>query len=417
MGFSSLDHLISQSTAEGKNWRADWMKLYTGGVVVAGRWYDLTYFGGTPAAYTHGNMVFNGNFDGGAGGWTLSSANVAWTAATQLLTKTGGASETISQNTECVNGVTYSVAYTIAGYTGSGNIVVSLGGTNGANRSANGAYRENIVCGATADAPLVVTVPAGVTSVTIDSISVIREFGFTPYTDSGVGREAGVWHGGDVSADTKHMINIGAWTQAAAGVPSVLQIVDMLGCYPRIPTNVATSQTLNNTLTLPRYTNGAGVRAYYAINTTNGANAQNFSFGTSGYTNSAGTAGRSIGATVANTASAIQSHIGHSGTAAGNFGPFLPLAGGDAGIRSAQSAQFSAASASAGFIDLVLCRPIVTIPLTTAFVASERNLLSQLFSLPQVVDGAVLGVLVQSGAVIASGTQFGGYCDFAWGDA
>jgi hypothetical protein len=412
MGFSSLDDLISESTVAGKTYRQDWIKNYSGGVVVAGRWYDMTYFGGNPAAYTHGNMVYNGNFDGGAGGWTLSSANVAWTAATQLLTKTGAGAETISQNTDCVNGVSYSVVYTIAGYTGSGNIVVSLGGTNGTARTTNGTFRENIVCGATANAPLVVSIPGTVSSVTIDSIAVTRDLGFTPYSGDGIGREAGFWHGGDVSPDTKHMLNIGAWTQAAAGAPAVIQIVDMLGCYPRIPTNLATSQTLNNSLSLPRYTNGNGVRAYFAINTTNGANAQNF---TMSYTNTTPTSGRTLGAAVANTASAIQSHIGHSGTAAGNFGPFLPLAGGDAGLRSVQSCQFSAASASAGFVDLVLCKPIVSIPLTTAFVASERNLLSQLFSLPQIQDGAVLGILIQSGAVISAGTQFQGYCDFAFG--
>jgi hypothetical protein len=411
MGFSSLDDLISEATA-GKNYRADWMKTYSGGTVVAGRWYDLTYFGGNPAAYTHGNMVYNGNFDGGAGGWTLSSANVVWTAGTQLLTKTGGAGETITQNTSCVNGVSYSVVYTIGGYTGSGNIVISLGGTNGTNRSANNTYRETIVCGATANAPLTVTIPSGVTSVTIDSIAVTRDLGFTPYTDSGVGREAGFFHGGNVSTDTKHMVNLGAWTQTATGAPSVIQIVDMLGCYPRILTNSGSIQNLNNTLVLPRYATGAGVRAYAVINTTNGANAQNISIS---YTNTTPTSGRSLGSAVANTASAIQSHVGHSGTAAGNYGPFLPLAGGDNGVKSVESLTFSAASASAGFVDLVLCRPIATIPITTAFVAAERNLLTQLFSLPKIEDGAVLGVLVMSGAVIAGGTQFCGYSDFNWG--
>jgi len=227
-----------------------------------------------------------------------------------------------------------------------------------------------------------------------------------------VGREAGVFHGGNVSPDTKHLLNFGAWTQTATGVPSVLMLVDFLGCYPRIQTNLATVQNLNNTLTLPRYTDGAGVRPFFVINTTNGANAQNFSMT---YTNSANEGSRSLGANVANTASAIVSHMSYSGTAAGNYGPFLPLAGGDAGVRSVQSAQFSAASASAGFIDLVLCKPIASIPLTTAFVAAERNLLSQLFSLPKVEDGAVLGFLTHAGAAMAAGTQFQGYLDFGYG--
>ena len=412
MGFSSLDDMITEVTANGKLWRQDFIKAPSNiGTVVAGRWYDLTYFAGMPAAYQHGNMVYNGNFDAGSGGWTLSSGNLVWTAATSLITKSGSAQETLTQNTECVNGVTYSVVYTIAGYTGSGNIVISLGGTNGSNRSANGTYRENIVCGATANAPLTVTIPTTVTACTIDTIAVHRELGFTPYVDTGVGREAAIWHGGNVSTDTKHLVNFGAWTQAAVGAPSVLLLVDMLGCYPRIVTSSASSQALNNTLTLPRYTSGAGVRAYYAINTAPGATAQNFSMN---YTNSTPTAGRSLGATVAATASAIVGHLSHTGVAAGNFGPFLPLGLGDSGIKSVESVQFSASNAS-GIIDLVLCKPLAAIPITTAFVASERNMLAQMFSLPRIYDGAVLGLIVQAGAVISTATSFQGYIEAAWG--
>ncbi len=410
MGFNSLDDMISEVTANGKSYRTDWMKsASTIGTVVAGRWYDMTYFGGNPASYTHGNMVYNGNFDAGSGGWTLSSANVSWTAGTALLTKTGAGAETITQDTNCVSGVSYTVVYTIGGYTGSGNIVISLGGTNGTNRSANGTFTEVISCGATANAPLTISIPGTVSSVTIDTILVVRALGFTPYSDV-LTPEPGLFHGGNKSTDTKHILNVGAWTNAAVGAPSIIQIVDLLGVYPRIPTNSASSQALDNTLTLPRYTTGAGVRAYYAINTSNGANAQNFSMV---YTNQAGTGSRSLANLVSNTASAIQGHVSHSGTGAGNYGPFLPI--NDDGIRSIQSCQFSSASASAGFVDLVLAKPLVTIPITTAFVASERNLLSQLFSLPQVQDGACLGIMIYSGAIISTATQFQGYMDFAWG--
>lgn len=411
MGFSSIDDLTNKLT-DGKYWRQDFTKIYTGGTVVAGRWYDLTSFGGNPAQFTHGNYIFNGNFDGGAAGWTLSSGNVVWTAATQLLTKTGANQETISQNTDCVNGTAYSVVYTIAGYTGSGNIVISLGGTNGTNRSANGTYRETITCGASANAPLTITIPTTVSSVTIDAVAVTCDKAFTPYSDSAIGREAGLWHGGNVASETKHLVNIGAWTTAAVGAGAIIYVVDLLGCYPRIQTNLATSQALDNTLSLPRYADGKGVRAFYQINTSNGANAQNF---TMSYTNTTPASGRTPSAVIANTASAIASHMSHTGVAAGNYGPFLPLAGGDAGITSIESAQFSAASASAGFVDLVLCKPICSIPITTAFVAAERDLLTQLPSLPRIYDGAVLGFIVQAGAVVTAGTQWQGYIECAWG--
>jgi hypothetical protein len=408
MGFSSTDDFVSEVTTNGKFWRADFNKIYTGGTVVAGRWYDLTYFGGVPPQFVHGNYIKNGFFDGGAKDWTLS-AGIVWTAATSLVTKSGASSETISQNTACVNGTAYVVTYTIGSYAGSGNITISLGGTNGTNRTANGTYTETITCGATANAPLVVTVASTVSACTLDTISVVQALAFTPYTDAS---ENGLWHAGNVSSDTKHLINYGAWTNAAVGAPSVLMLVDLLGVYPRIATNSASSQTLNNTQTLPRYTTGAGVRAFYSIDVSNGANAQNFSMV---YTNQESTGSRTLGAVVANTASAVQGHISHSGVAAGNYGPFLPLSSPDTGVKSVQSVQFSAASASAGLVNLVLCKPIASIPITTGFVAAERDLMNQLPSLPKIEDGACLAFIVFYGAVATSGTAHQGYLDIAWG--
>lgn len=415
MGFSSVDDFVSEISG-GKFWRADWLKNVGGiGTVVAGRWYDLSQlpYNGTAPNFVHGNMVYNWDFLAGSAGWTLSGG-LTWTAGTNLITKSGGSAETLTQNTACVNGVSYSVVYTLAGYTGSGNVQVSLGGTNGTARTANGTYRETIVCGATANAPLTITIASTVSACTIDLVAVTRDLGFTPYTDAGTvsGKDANlVWHGGNVSTDTKHIVNIGAWTNLAASAPATLTLVDLLGCYPRIATNSSSLQTLNNTLSLPRYTDGKGVRAFMTLNTANGANAQNT---TMLYTNTASVSGRGLGVTVSNTASAITSHIFHSGAAAGNTGPFLPLAGGDQGILSVQSVQFSAASASAGFVDLVLCKPLVSIPLTAAFYTNERDCMNQIPSLPKVEDGACLGLIVGAGAVMAA-SVYCGYIDFAWG--
>ena len=411
MGFASIDDLVGELTGQGKHWRADFVKAYasSGGAGTAGRWYDLQYFDGNPSKnYAPGNYIRNGDFLGGTMGWTVGSSYWAFTPATHLMTRTANADvSTLSQNTSCVNGTSYSVVYTITRT--AGGVTISLGGTAGTQRTAAGTYRETIVCGSDTNAPLVIT-PDATFAGTVDVVAVTQDLAFTPYTDTTVDNV--LWHGGNVSGDTKHAVNVGAWTQGSTGAPSVLQIVDLLGVYPRIQTNLATLQTLSNTQTLPRYTDGKGVRAYFAINTTNGANAQNFVMS---YTNQDDVTGRSLGAVVANTASAYQSHIGHSGTGASNFGPFLPLMATDQGIKSVQSCQFSAASASAGFIDLVLCKPILTIPITTAYVAAERNLLTQLPSLPRIYDGAVLGFLVFAGAAIATSVQFQGYIDLAWG--
>lgn len=219
-----------------------------------------------------------------------------------------------------------------------------------------------------------------------------------------------LYHGGNVSTDTKHCLNGSAITQVGTGIPSQLMLVDMQGYYPGISLNSATAQTLTGTPTL-RYANGVGVRAYMVITTTSGATAHNIAMS---YTNQSATAGRTLPVTVACTASAITPHITHSGTAANNYGPFLPLASGDTGIQSVQTVTMSAAS-GAGVGALVLARPLLSIPLTTAGVASERDFLNQLPALPRVIDGACLTWLYFSGAAVAASTNFYGAIDFGWG--
>jgi hypothetical protein len=219
----------------------------------------------------------------------------------------------------------------------------------------------------------------------------------------------GMRHGGDVAAMTKHLLSLSAMSAVATAVPSQLMLVDMQGYYPSINMNVATSQTLLGTPTL-RYTNGEGVRAYLVDTVATGAVAHNISLS---YTNQAGTAGRTMPVTVSATASAIAGHLVHTGTAANNYGPFLPMASGDYGIRSVQSIQLSAAS-GAGTAALVLARPIITIPLVAASIESKIETINQIPSLPQIKDGACLTWLYFAGAATAAATNIYGSIETGW---
>ena len=226
-------------------------------------------------------------------------------------------------------------------------------------------------------------------------------------TNSGSGHS--IYHGGNVSADTKHLLNMAAVTGVATGVPSVLMLVDMIGYYPGINANTALSQTLTGTPT-HRYTGGQGVRAYLVPTATIGAATQNI---TLSYTDQDDNDSAALPVTVTTTASAIVPHISHSGTAGNNYGPFLPLASGDTGVRSVQSIQFS--GATTGTYALVLARPIATLPLTTISIGAERDLLNQMPSLPRIPDGACLSFLYFAGAATAASTNFYGSLEFAWG--
>lgn len=226
----------------------------------------------------------------------------------------------------------------------------------------------------------------------------------------------GMYHGGNVSTETKHIINVAAMATAATGVPSVLMLVDLCLYYPGINMNSATRQTLDNTTTLTRYTTGAGLRSWVTATATSGATPHNLDSGAGTGTEyvDQGNAASVHPGTVAFTASAIVPHISHSGTAANNFGPFLPLAAGDYGVRKYNYFKLSAASGSASTAALCIGKPLCVIPLTTVSVMTERDLMNQLPSLPQVQDGACIVPLLYAGAAVAAATNFYGAMETAW---
>jgi len=316
---------------------------------------------------------------------------------------------------------------------------------------------------------------------------------FHPCTDRTAGA---IPHGGDVSTDTKHIMNASAFSAAATTMPSIFMLVDMLGWYPVTTTTTTTGQTLVNsatvtassssgllltyagwdaqsytpvrfttTTTLPTglslnttyylvrvsattarvatslanvdsgtvvaYTDagtgthtmtvylgerapseGAGVQAFLTPSVALGAGTPNI---TLTYTDAAGNAGNTTPATLPQSnATAPIGQIEYSGTGAGKYGPFVPLAAGDSGIRTIQTFQYSVTHTS-GTTNIVLCRPLLTLPMTTVGVASERDLLNQLPSLPRVYDGACLVWLMYAGAATPVSSAFYGHLDFAWG--
>lgn len=240
---------------------------------------------------------------------------------------------------------------------------------------------------------------------------------FRALTDAG-SSTVGIQHGGDVSPDTKHIINASAFSAAVTTMPCVFLLTDILGFYPITTTTTTGSQTLNNSVSFPtRHVSGAGLRAYVvsspgSATTAMGAGTPSISMT---YTNSAGVSGRTTPTTLPiGTTAAPKGNIVYSGTGAGKYGPFMPLAAGDSGIQSVQSFSLSATYTS-GTLNLVICKPLLTLPMTTVGVASERDLLNQIPSLPRVYDGAVLGWLMYAGAATPVNSAFYGHIDFGWG--
>jgi len=418
MGFASYDDLINQVTTNGKIWTQPWNKI-TPTVMTAGRWYDLFLGGGDRGQGYHGNYVKNWGFDSAAE-WTPGTG-WAW-GVTGVFTKTAGTASNLTQTSGITleSGVTYTVIITTSGVT-AGQIQIQLGGgTAGTAITTNTTTTQAVVAGATQDIAIVANSTfAG----SVDNFIVIaggtngQSPRFAPYDAT---MQGCIWPGDLISGTaTKHLLTMSAQTAGATTVPITLLLVDMLGCYARIDGNTASAITLANTLTLPRYTSGTGVMAYSVVApATTGGTAHNCLMT---YTNQANVGSRALPQTVASTVSAVNSHIYHSGTAANNIGPFLPLQAGDTGIRSVQTWQQSAANGTAStFTNLVLAKPIMELQLTTQFLLSERDMLNQFPSLPLIQEAAAaknacLSWIAYAGAATPASTNFFGVNRYAWG--
>lgn len=183
------------------------------------------------------------------------------------------------------------------------------------------------------------------------------------------------------SPDKKYLLNFGV--QHLSGTNVVL-LLDLLVAAGNINANATGDQTVN-TVALTRDTSGVGVMMILEVTTALGATASNV---TLTYTNQAGTTGRSTGAQ-AMTGSAITFRLQPV-----TGGALIPLQAGDTGVRSVQTANFSAAM-GAGVVAVLLYRPLVLVPTlaTTTFV--ERNTPAMLSGITALVTdaGGLLGCL------------------------
>lgn len=175
--------------------------------------------------------------------------------------------------------------------------------------------------------------------------------------------------------------------------------------------------TGTHTLTIQmRYPNGVGCQAAFVVGTAPTAGGPTLS--ASSYTNSTPTGGRAFTGTptMGAAADAYAGRILHSGNAAGRYGPFLPLAGGDQGIASIQSFTLSGGVAytGSGVLGLCIMRPLLDLPLPVTGMWSERDLVNQLPSMPQVLDGACLVWLLFGTGATTNASPITAAIDFGW---
>lgn len=227
---------------------------------------------------------------------------------------------------------------------------------------------------------------------------------------------------GDQTAPvTKHLLNLGASVVAAAGAPWFIQAIDLVGYAKLTTTNVSTTGTKTITMTpiaataskVDRYPNGEGLRLFVGAHATMGANAPTMQVT---YTNSAGATGKVTTAGCVSTAAATSGTILNSGNAANKYGPFLPLAANDTGVKDIESLIWGGTAHASGSVFVGLCKPIgVPMPVPATGLYQLFDFVNTFPSMPRFRDGMNLSFLVFGTGATTSGATVYTNLDYGWG--
>lgn len=384
-GFSSYDDFIQETTEQGKTYRQDWNKnMLPTTAAVAGEWSFLARGAGNPGA----DALFNT-------GTNLTFVPVTDSTTNASSIQTGGA---VSPDYKYIaNGSAFSAAVTTQP---SILMLVDLVGY----------YRVTTTTTITSQA--MTNTLSAFSTFTADASTDIcthSNINLLPYTRCQLTTTTTLPGGLSLATDyyiikvTDTTIKFAtSYANAVAG--TAVNITD-----------AGTGTHTINTL-YPRYTSGAGLKAFMWANnaTPLGAATPNLSF--PAYTNSQQATGRATPTVlpVGKTAAA-NGLVLYSGTGAGKYGPFMPFQAPDSGIAKVDNVQISVSYVSGEF-SVGICKPLITMPMTTIGVASEREFFSQIpGGLPRIYDGAALYWMIYHGAATPVNSAFFGHLDFAWG--
>jgi hypothetical protein len=199
--------------------------------------------------------------------------------------------------------------------------------------------------------------------------------------------DGGLDHGGNVSPSTKHLRKVMALTTTATPLPMPMMVLDYLMYYPFIDEGSTDEQLLTNGVTLPRYTDGAGVEIM-AISVAGRTGGQQF---TVNYTNQAGVSGRVTPVVTQNAVSVNGSVVSSDRAVANAYGPFLPLQAGDTGVRSIESVTML--GADVGLFTLVLVKPLAQMQIRGIDAPVEVDYFQHFGQAPAIADDAFLNFI------------------------
>lgn len=219
-----------------------------------------------------------------------------------------------------------------------------------------------------------------------------------------------IWFPGIASGEDRYLVSATFWSnQATFNGPGSVVLFDLLGYYPLIDGDSTDQQDLDNTLTLPRYSDGKGV---VAVMVNHIAPALNNGVCIIDYIDSTDTA-RTATVAIPNLGQNLVVS-GHSSGSGSNYGTVnLPLPGGQ-GVK--QITRIQHTTAPGGLHCIYLIRVLGSAVLGDNLLAYEKDFaLKDGFRLPRIHDGAWLGWFDRIGTGTSRTVTWFGNFVFAWG--
>lgn len=220
-------------------------------------------------------------------------------------------------------------------------------------------------------------------------------------------RNNSIYVGPGISTE-RYLLSVSLTQAGSTGFFPAIYFLDYLLFYSYVDLDNTDEQIFTNTVGLPRYTNGEGVRMALVMQTPGTGTGTD---ATINYTNSDGVA-KTVSAGV-QSSGAIGVNASANNATATTVGPFMPLANGDKGVQSVQSIQLGT-SLGGGFAVLLLAKPLFTLASNELQSTVEKNFLREQAALPRIYDGAFLNYMFNLSANTSNLVPVIGQAQFIW---
>jgi len=222
--------------------------------------------------------------------------------------------------------------------------------------------------------------------------------------------DGGLEHGGGVSPSEKYLRLTTGISTSALPLPITMILCDYLLYYPSIDDSILDPQEMDNTVTLPRYTDGNGVRAI-AVSVAGRSGGARFYFTYTSREVDGAVSGRTSQTVYQNSASALGT-LQCSGANLNNSGmPFIGLQGDDTGIKYIESVTML--DSDVGLMTLILVKPLGTSVIRGIDAPVEKDYFLESGTIPRIYDDAYLSfICLQQGSL--SGTVLMGDIKVVW---